>query len=163
MVALTYLNNHTGTDSLQQFRKADAIATRNHDLASESRVLSTMLDKLEIMSNRADAEKGLTRPERIQGDLQSDLPSVQYTMQKVLNVTRHDDLGKLAEWYSTFKRKYSTSTIIRQTGRLSESNDGGAFNNPQALHYKAYAVAMIYMVLGNKSRKDKARDEVEAL
>ena len=150
-------------DKARHLNRAAAIANKHQDLVSEDRALSAILDVGEPASNRATLEKVSSRLEQIEGDLQPDLPSVLFQKQRLLGLTGHDDLGKLAEWFSLFEKGDPTSNIIHLIDVRSALPDSGAFDNPQALYYKASALSRIYMVLGNKSREDKARDEMDSL
>ena len=161
--ALAYLTKYTRTDTLQPLKEAAAIASHNHDLTSEDRALFEMLDQPQIKLNRFEAEKVLARLEYIEGDLQPDLPSLLFTKQKLLSITGHDNLGKLAEWFKIFEREHPTSSVIHQAETPVEPSNDGTFENPQALLYKAHGLSMIYMVLGDKQREEKARDEKESL
>ncbi len=150
-------------DKIQHLRRAATIANEHDDLASESRALSAMLDIPSTMSNRPSAEKIFARLDHVEGYLQPDLPLVLYEKQRLLGLTGHDDLGKLAEWFSHFEKGHPTSSIIHETELPERLPSSDTFDNPQALYYKASALSRIYMVLGNKPREDKARDEMDSL
>ena len=150
-------------DKIQHLRRAATIATKHDDLASESRALSAILDIPATMSNRTSAEKIFARLDYVEGFLQPDLPLVLYEKQRLLGLTGHDDLGKLAEWFSQFEKGHPASSIIHETELPERLPSSDTFDNLQALYYKASALSRIYMVLGNKPREDKARDEMDSL
>ena len=150
-------------DKVRHLRRAAVIATEHDDLVSESHALSAILDIPSTMSNRTSAEKILARLDHVEGYLQPDLPSVLYEKQRLLGLTGHDNLGKLAKWFSEFEKGHPTSSVIHEI-KLPERLPGReAFDDPQALYYKASARSRIYMVLGNKPREEKARDEMDSL
>ena len=150
-------------DKAQHLHRAAAIAKRHEDLVCEDRALSAIVDMPQTTSDRATLEKVLSRLEEIEGDLQPDLPSLLFRKQRLLGLTGHNDLGKLAEWFTLFEKEHPTSRVIHLRDVLSVIPDSGTFDNPQALYYKASALSRIYMVLGNKPREDKARDEMDSL
>ena len=160
---LQYLETTPHVLRIQQLNHAAAIAAKHEDIVSESRALSAMLDIPQIMSDRVTAEKILARLDHIEGTLMPDLPSVLYQKQRLLGLTGHDNLGKLAEWFTHFEKSHPTSSVIHLTELPDVRPISDAFDNPQALNYKASALSRIYMVLGNKAREDKARDEMDSL
>ena len=160
---LEYLLTSSPVDKAQHLSRAAAIANKYEDLVFEARALSAFVDVPQTVYDRATLEKVLSRLEQIEGDLQPDLPSVLFEKQRLLGLTGHDNLGKLAEWFSLFEKGHPTSNVVHRRDVFSVLPDSGAFDNPQALYYKASALSSIYMVLGNKPREDKARDEMDSL
>lgn len=159
------LESLTGShvEKIQHLSRAAAIASEHDDLVSESRALSAMLDIFQTASDRSTVERISVRLDHIEGDLQPDLPSLLYEKQRLLGLTGHDNRGKLAEWFTRFEKGHPTSSVIHLTDVSEVLADSEAFDNPQALYYKASALSRIYMGLGNKPREEKARDEMDSL
>lgn len=133
------LQKGTHLEKVQHLRRASVIATEHNDLVSESHALTAILDIPSTMSNRTSAEKILARLDHVEGYLQPDLPSVLYEKQRLLGLTGHDNLGKLAEWFNDFEKEHPTSSVIHETELPERLPGRDAFDDPQALYYKASA------------------------